>query len=72
MRYREWRDRPAGELAELEGVDREAADTVLRRAVRERPAGSWLDDGEIAELLGAYGIRSIGGEVASDAAAVSA
>ena len=51
----EWLRRPAGTVPELEGVDPEAARTVVDGALKES-SETWLDPASTRELLGAYGI----------------
>jgi acetate---CoA ligase (ADP-forming) len=51
----EWLRRPAGTVPELEGVDPEAARTVVDGALKGS-SETWLDPASTRELLGAYGI----------------
>jgi acetate---CoA ligase (ADP-forming) len=51
----EWLRRPAGTVPELEGVDPEAARTVVDGALMGS-SEAWLDLASTRELLGAYGI----------------
>ncbi|MGH3079359.1 MAG: GNAT family N-acetyltransferase [Gaiellaceae bacterium] len=59
----EWLRRPQGTIPELDGIDRDAAHTVIERAL----AGSeeiWLDPAATRELLLAYGIPLVPERVA--------
>ncbi len=67
VRYREWRDRPEGELVDMEGVDRAEAGAVVHRALDRVDGEGWLDGSEISRLFAAYGIPWIGGEVVATA-----
>ena len=69
----EWLRAPQGDLVEPEGIDRDAARSVVERAL----AGSddaWLPPAEARELLLAYGIPLVGERVADspDSAAAAA
>jgi acetyl coenzyme A synthetase (ADP forming)-like protein len=58
----EWLRRPAGSIPELDGIDQEAARTVVD------PAGEgWLDPAQTRELLSAYGIRLVAERTAANA-----
>lgn len=72
VRYREWRDRPEGELVDVSGVDREGAEAVLTAALARLGGDGWLEAGEIAAFLAAYGIPWVGGEVVDSAEAAVA
>jgi acetyl coenzyme A synthetase (ADP forming)-like protein len=54
--YAEWRERPPGEVPELDGIDRAAASTVIEGVLTADKAGRWLGPVEAVELLTAYGI----------------
>jgi len=59
----EWLRRPVGSVPELDGIDRPAAEEVVRTAL----AGSddvWLDPSQVRELLGAYGIAFVAERIA--------
>jgi acetyl coenzyme A synthetase (ADP forming)-like protein len=56
VRYAEWRGQPPGRVPELDGVDDDAARSVVAAAIHERGDG-WLNPSEVARLLGAAGIR---------------
>lgn len=63
--YADWRRRPEGDFTRPEGVDRVAAEKVIRRAIgRTGDGGAWLHDDEIQDLLGAYGIPLARSQVA--------
>ena len=51
----DWLRRPVGSVPELPGIDREAALSVVERALDDND-GRWLDPRETRELLLAYGI----------------
>jgi acetate---CoA ligase (ADP-forming) len=52
--YARWRARPAGDRAELDGVDQDAAAAVIAAALTRGEGGLHLD--EVQALLAAYGI----------------
>jgi acyl-CoA synthetase (NDP forming)/GNAT superfamily N-acetyltransferase len=54
VRYSEWRSGPEGAVPEYPEADRAGAAAVVRRAVAAGRTA--LDDDELAEVLGAYGI----------------
>jgi acetyl coenzyme A synthetase (ADP forming)-like protein len=58
----EWLRRPAGSVPELDGIDRNAAKTVVEAA-----GGGWLDPAQTRALLGAYGIPLVPERTAADA-----
>jgi acetyl coenzyme A synthetase (ADP forming)-like protein len=59
FRYREWRERPEGVYPKFDTASRTAADATIRAAIsRLGTDGGWLEDAEISEILGAYGIRT--------------
>ncbi|MFI0407890.1 GNAT family N-acetyltransferase [Actinomadura sp. 3N508] len=74
IRYAQWRQRPAGRIPELDGVDRDRARALVADwltaadAAREPGAGDASDQvvdvspGRAAELLACYGIDVAGGE----------
>ncbi len=69
-RYGEWLSRPSGAPADLPGIDADAAAQTIQRALAgasEGAAGLWLSPDEIAEVLGAYGIRQARQRTASTA-----
>ncbi len=55
--YAEWKEKPEGEFLRPPGIDRAAAETLVRRSLaRVGPDGGWLTDDEVHGLLGAYGL----------------
>jgi acetyl coenzyme A synthetase (ADP forming)-like protein len=54
--YAEWRAQPTGELPHLEGVDADAARSLARAALEDRPEGGWLDAASASHLAASYGI----------------
>ncbi|MBN2382221.1 acetate--CoA ligase family protein [bacterium] len=52
VRYRNWRERGQGQIRDFQ-VDRNKAEAILNRVQHE--GRHWLSDGEVAELLEAYG-----------------
>lgn len=69
----EWLRRPAGAVPELEGIDVHAAERLVR-SVLEASNDTWLEPGQVRELLGAYGIPLVPERVAEteDEAAAAA
>jgi acyl-CoA synthetase (NDP forming) len=62
----EWLRRPQGTLPALDGIDRDAAHTVVESAL-ESAEDAWLDPAATRELLLAYGIPLVGERVARSA-----
>jgi acetyl coenzyme A synthetase (ADP forming)-like protein len=69
----EWLRAPQGDLVEPEGIDRDAARSVVERALAESD-DAWLPPAEARDLLLAYGIPLVGERVAEgpDSAAAAA
>jgi acyl-CoA synthetase (NDP forming)/RimJ/RimL family protein N-acetyltransferase len=65
-RYARWRRRDAGELAQLAGIDSEAARAFVSEALASTPAGQQLELPQIRRLLGWYGIPLLPAEPAAD------
>ena len=59
----EWLRRPVGSVPELDGIDRPAAEEVVRTAL-EGSDDVWLDPSQVRELLGAYGIAFVAERIA--------
>jgi acetate---CoA ligase (ADP-forming) len=59
----EWLRRPAGAIPDLEGINRQAAETTVTQALA-RGDETWLTSAETRSLLGAYGIPLVTEEVA--------
>ncbi|MBI4187387.1 MAG: acetate--CoA ligase family protein [Chloroflexi bacterium] len=58
--YNEWRKRPKGTIPALEGIDRSKGERTVKSATeRSRTRPLWLDSAAVADLLGAYGIRTV-------------
>ncbi|GIE29726.1 GNAT family N-acetyltransferase [Actinoplanes italicus] len=69
--YAAWRQRPLGGWADLPGIDRARAHTLVEQALATGPG--WQDYATTSDILAAYGIGIVPAEVALDAgAAVSA
>lgn len=67
-RYSEWRSKPEGRYERPDGVDRVAAEKVIRIALAEAGTdGVWLADDEMQELLNSYGISVVRSRVAATA-----
>lgn len=67
-RYSEWRSKPEGRYERPNGVDRVAAEKVIRIALAEAGNdGVWLADNEMQELLDSYGISVVRSRVAATA-----
>jgi acetyl coenzyme A synthetase (ADP forming)-like protein len=62
----EWLRRPAGEPSELDGIDRAAAE-VLVRSVLESSNDAWLTPSQVLRLFDAYGIPLVPERLAVDA-----
>src|SRR5439155_18340056 len=56
VRYVGWRQRPEGDVPELDGIDAEAAEAVVRHALEIRPGGTLLPLAVACELLATHGI----------------
>ncbi len=64
--YAEWRSRAEGEVPVFVDVDDDAARLVVERAVdRSGEEGGWLEPGEVAAVLSAYGLRLPASSVAT-------
>jgi acetate---CoA ligase (ADP-forming) len=61
-----WLRRPLGAVPELDGIDRERAEAVVRRAL-EASDDVWLDPASTRELLLAYGVPVVDERVARSA-----
>jgi acyl-CoA synthetase (NDP forming) len=55
--YAGWRDRPAGEVPELDDVDEAVARMVAMNVLEEAPNGRELTVDELTDVLAAYGIE---------------
>ncbi len=55
--YAQWVNRPQGTVPVFDDVRHAAARQVVVKLLRDHPEGSDLDDDQLAELLGHYGIR---------------
>ncbi len=55
--YADWRRRPDGKVPELPDVDRDRADSLVARLLRDHPDGVDVEGDELTELLGSYGIE---------------
>jgi acetyl coenzyme A synthetase (ADP forming)-like protein len=69
--YARWRERPAGKVPELPGVDPDAAHAIIGACLREHPQGTWMDASTAGALLSTYGI-SVAPTVHVDSAAAAA
>jgi acyl-CoA synthetase (NDP forming)/RimJ/RimL family protein N-acetyltransferase len=56
-RYAEWRARDRGVPVRPVGIDREAAEQLVERVLKDSPEGRRLTLQEVTELLGAYGVE---------------
>ena len=63
----EWLRRPAGDVVELEGIDRPAAEALVR-SVLAASNDAWLTAPQTRELFGAYGIPLVPERVVATAA----
>ncbi|MGY1711222.1 GNAT family N-acetyltransferase [Geodermatophilus sp. SYSU D00758] len=70
--YARWRRRPVGALPQLEGIDEQAARTVVTTALGDDPRGRPLTDDETIALLAAYGVPLLGTRTVTDAEAAVA
>ena len=72
-RYGAWRSRPEGHVPELTDIRQDDARQIVARFLREAHMGGWLPPGQVAALLGCYGIRLVPTlEADSDDAAAAA
>ncbi|MHC4910555.1 MAG: acetate--CoA ligase family protein, partial [Planctomycetota bacterium] len=59
VQYREWREKPEGEVVRFTDIDTAAGEAAVHGAIQRLGSeGGWLDSAEIEQLLDAYGIRS--------------
>jgi acetyl coenzyme A synthetase (ADP forming)-like protein len=66
--YGVWRNKPAGKMPTIAGIDTERAREVIARALEGGKPGQsrWMKPDATEELLRAYGIRTSGGRAASN------
>ena len=55
--YAEWRERPEGAVAAMDGVDEDGARALVAEALRASPEGGPLPAGLVERLLEIYGVR---------------
>ncbi|MGH8828892.1 MAG: GNAT family N-acetyltransferase, partial [Jiangellaceae bacterium] len=55
-RYAEWRRRPRGSVAELDGLKADTAHDLVSGFLREHPDGAEPDPAQLREMLACYGI----------------
>ena len=65
VRHGEWRAKPEGEYRSFPDIDQHAVATVLSSALERVSGGTWLDSGEIRQVLTAFGLPMVGGRVAT-------
>ncbi|SHF69730.1 bifunctional acetate--CoA ligase family protein/GNAT family N-acetyltransferase [Streptoalloteichus hindustanus] len=71
--YAAWRERPAGAVPDLAGIDVDAARALVADHLATNPEGGWLDPAATLRLLGHFGMPMVPATVARDAdAAVAA
>ncbi|MFI5285389.1 MAG: GNAT family N-acetyltransferase [Candidatus Dormibacteria bacterium] len=63
-----WKTRPVGHAPQLEGVDTEAAQAIVKRYLAANSDGGWLSPDEAVAMLGAFGIATPGETAVSSAA----
>ncbi len=72
VEHEQWRQKDEGAFVELDGIDAEAARTVVDAALSADGSG-WLDPDDVEAVLGAYGLEMPRSEVAGNVdAAVAA
>jgi acyl-CoA synthetase (NDP forming)/GNAT superfamily N-acetyltransferase len=71
-RYAQWRERPRGAAATLDGIDLVAARAIVRDVLARSPEGCWLDAKTAAELVATHGVAVVPTVFAADEAAVVA
>jgi acetate---CoA ligase (ADP-forming) len=64
-RYGQWRDRPAEPLETPDGLDRDAAASIIARALGR--GDEWLDPEDVSALLSCYGLPVLDQRVTSSA-----
>jgi acyl-CoA synthetase (NDP forming)/GNAT superfamily N-acetyltransferase len=72
-RYGTWRTTPPGRVPDLDGLQPDSAKDMVAGFLANAPAGGWLPQDAIAELLGCYGVpltESV--TVTSESAAIAA
>ncbi len=55
--YSIWRRRPPGVVPDVDGIDEIAARALVERVLADRPDGGQVEQGQLVELLGHYGIE---------------
>ena len=71
--YGIWRARAPGQIPRLDDLRRDDARAIISSFLEQAPAGGWLPPGQIAQLLGCYGIAPVSAEaVTSEEAATAA
>jgi acyl-CoA synthetase (NDP forming) len=68
VRYRAWLDRQHGTVPELPGLRAADARALLAEFLAREPAGGWLPQDQVAELLSCYGIPHAPGATAPGSA----
>ncbi|MEO6629373.1 MAG: GNAT family N-acetyltransferase, partial [Aquihabitans sp.] len=63
--YGDWRARPVGAEADLDGIDQAAAETIVADAVARPSGGGWLDAEDAWALLASYGFPVVPTRVAT-------
>jgi acetyltransferase len=63
--YRDWLQRPAGRIPDLQNIDRRKAEEIVTAALAQgESSGTWLDADSVCALLNAYGIHTAESRVA--------
>jgi acyl-CoA synthetase (NDP forming)/GNAT superfamily N-acetyltransferase len=59
VRYRAWRDRDHGRLAELSGLDLVGARSIVSAFLTANPDGGWLAEADAVQLLRSFGVPMV-------------
>lgn len=70
--YVAWRDRPTGEIPELDDLDLGDARLCVAEVLAHAPEGRWLTNPELDRLLGAVGIETVASHVVDSPEAAQA
>ena len=55
VEHQKWRQKAEGAIVEIDGVDEQAARTIVEQAL-SRDGEGWLDPDDVEAVLGAYGL----------------
>ncbi len=57
VRYRAWRDRPAGTVRQFKGIELARARALVHGFLADNPDGGWLEAADAARLMATHGIK---------------